>query len=178
MTATAVAHAEPTHAALAIPPDADIASERITITRFMTADIMKHGKWLVPRMLKAYPELSEHSAVGWLKGFVTNNEYLFLQQDNSVALAQLMPGYTLVPAQIVQERFVWCADPKNEEQVRQAAGFYHEIYAWTSKLAGVTNIIVDENTDVPRALIEKCMVSEHKCRLLKREMTYVRVKDR
>lgn len=163
--------------ALAIVPDDNIPSERVEIRRFMTADLSTHGKWLIPRMLKTYPELSEAMAVGWIKGFVTSNEYLFLQQDNAVALAQLMPGYTLVPAQIIQERFVWVADPKDAAQVEQASHFYSEIYRWATNMAGIQNIIVDENTDVPRAMIETCM-TEHKCRLLKHEMSYVRVKDR
>ncbi len=163
--------------ALAIVPDVNIPNERPEIRRFMTADLSRHGPWLLPRMLKAYPELTEQAAVGWIKGFVVSNEYLFLQQDNAVALAQLMPGYTLVPAQIIQERFVWVADPKNQEQIELASHFYNEIYQWANKLAGVQNIIVDENTDVPRAMIETCMTA-HKCRLLKREMSYVRVKER
>lgn len=163
--------------ALAIKPDEAIPSERAPITRFMTADLAKHGPWLIPRLVKTYPELTEQTAVGWVKGFVPSNEYLFLQQDNGVALAQLMPGYSLVPTQIVQERFVWVANPRNEQQVQQAADFYNEIYQWASRLVGVQNIIVDENTDVPRAVIEQCM-TEHKCRLLKREMSYVRVKER
>jgi hypothetical protein len=163
--------------ALALVPDANIPSERVEMRRFMTADLSRHGVWLIPRMLKVYPELTEQSAVGWVKGFVTSNEYLFLQQDNGVALAQLMPGYSLVPTQIVQERFVWVADPKNQEQVEHAADFYSEMYQWANRLTGVKDIIVDENTDVPRAMIEKCM-TDHKCRLLKREMSYVRVKER
>jgi hypothetical protein len=165
------------NAALAIVADVNIPSERIEMRRFMTADLSSHGAWMIPRMLKAYPELTEQSAVGWIKGFVHSNEYLFLRQDNAVALAQLMPGYSLVPAQIVQERFVWVTDSKNQEQVEHAADFYSEMYQWANRLTGVKDIIVDENTDVPRAMIEKRM-TDHKCRLLKREMSYVRVKER
>src|SRR5690242_17137491 len=115
-----------TAAALALVPDANIPSERVEMRRFMTADLASHGAWMIPRMLKSYPELSEAAAVGWIKGFVHSNEYLFLRQDNAVALAQLMPGYSLVPAQIVQERFVWVRDTKDEKQVEHAAEFYAE----------------------------------------------------
>lgn len=153
-------------------------SVRVAMRRASYADIERHKVWLVPRMIKTYPELNMPSAIGWLKGFTASNEYLFLAQDNSIALFQLMPGYTLVPAQIVQERFVWCVDPKDEGQIEEAAEFYGECYLWASRLNGVQNIIVDENTDVPRSLIEKCMVTDHKCRLLKREMSYVRIRDR
>ncbi len=159
---------------LPIETPADLARPR----RFMAADLATHGAWLIPRMMKAYPELSEAAAVGWIKGFVVSNEYLFLRLDNAVALAQLMPGYTLVPAQIVQERFVWVADPKNQQQVEQAAQFYGEIYDWANRLSGIQHLIVDENTDVPRALIAKSMVKGKDCRLLTREMAYVRVKER
>lgn len=163
-------------AALAIVPDSNIPDERPEIRRFMTADLARHGSWLIPRVMKTF-ELSEAAAVGWVKGFVSSNEFMFLQQDNAVALAQLMPGYSLVPAQIVQERFVWVADPKNKEQVELAAHFYPEIYNWAVRLVGVKDVIVDENTDVPRHLIET-NIAERKCRLLKREMSYVRVKER
>lgn len=153
---------------------ADIEQPR----RFMAADLATHGPWLIPRMMKAFPELSEAAAVGWIKGFVVSNEYLFLRLASAVALAQLMPGYTLVPAQIVQERFVWVADPKNPAQVEQAAQFYPAIYDWANRLSGIQHVILDENTDVPRALIAKNLVKGKECRLLTREMAYVRVKDR
>jgi hypothetical protein len=162
--------------ALAIVPDANIPNERPEIRRFMTADLSRHGAWFIPRVMKMC-ELSEQGAVGWIKSFVSANEFMFLQQDNAVALAQLMPGYSLIPAQIVQERFVWVADPKNKEQVELAAHFYPEFYNWAVRLTGVKDVIVDENTDVPRSLIETS-IAERKCRLLKREMSYVRVKER
>jgi hypothetical protein len=162
--------------ALAIVPDANIPNERPEIRRFMTADLSRHGPWLLPRVMKMC-DLTEQAAVGWIKSFVAANEFMFLQQDNAVALAQLMPGYSLIPAQIVQERFVWVADPKDKVQVEMASHFYPEIYNWATRLSGVKDVIVDENTDVPRSLIEEC-IAERKCRLLKREMLYVRVKER
>ena len=162
--------------ALAIVPDPNIPDARPEIRRFMTADLSRHGAWFVPRMMKTY-DLTEQVAVSWIKSFVSANEFMFLQQDNAVALAQLMPGYSLLPAQIVQERFVWVADPKDKATIEQAAHFYREIYDWAYRLSGVKDVIVDENTDVPRGLIETC-TTDRKCRLLKREMSYVRVKER
>jgi len=162
--------------ALAIVSDTNNPSERPEIRRFMTADLSRHGAWFIPRVMKMC-DLSEAGAVGWIKSFVSANEFMFLQQDNAVALAQLMPGYSLIPAQIVQERFVWVADPKNKEQVELAAHFYPEFYNWAVRLSGVKDVIVDENTDVPRALIE-AGIADRKVRLLKREMSYVRVKER
>jgi hypothetical protein len=156
----------------------DVASVPIEMRRFSFADIQKHGHWLVPRMTKAFPELTENSAVGWLKGFVVSNEYLFLYQPTAVALFQLMPGYTLVPAKVVQERFVWCENPEDKDQQLAAADFYREAYLWAERLVGIEHVIVDESSDVPKSAIEQTMVNGHKVRILKREMTYVRVKDR
>ncbi len=156
----------------------DISSTPIEMRRFSLADINKHGPWLIPRMVKAYPELTEYTAVGWLKGFMTSNEYLALSQPHGAALFQLMPGYTLVPAKVIQERFVWVENPKDDEQVLAAAEFYHEAYQWAERMVGIEHLIVDENSDVPKNIIEDTMIKGRKVRILKREMTYVRVKER
>ena len=146
--------------------------------RFLVPDLSTHGSWLIPRMLKTYPELTEHTAVGWLKQFMVNNEFFFVRTDHAAALVQIMPGYSLIPVKIVQERFVWCADPKNLEYVDEAASLYGDIYHWARRLNGIRDIIVDESSDAPRARIAQCLVDEHKCRLLTREMSYVRIKER
>jgi hypothetical protein len=156
----------------------EIVNEPVDIIRFSVVDIHKHGSWLVPRMLKAYPELSEPACVSWLKSFAASNEYLFLSQPHAVALFQLMPGYDLIPTQVVQERFVWVDDPKNQDHVLDAARFYTEVYNWVLRLNSIKVVIVDENTDVPRDFISGVMVEGHKCRLTTREMSFVRVKER
>ena len=138
--------------ALAIVPDSNIPDERPEIRRFMTADLSRHGAWFVPRMMKTY-DLTEQVAVSWIKSFVSANEFMFLQQDNAVALAQLMPGYSLLPAQIVQERFVWVEDRNDKDQLEHAADFYLEMKLW-GKRQDVERIIVCEDTDVPKAMIE------------------------
>lgn len=156
----------------------DLASEPVEMTRFSAVDIHRHGSWLVPRMLKTYPELTEPGCVSWLKSFAASNEFLFLSQPHAACLFQLMPGYDLIPTQVVQERFVWVDEPKNQDKILEAARFYGEVYQWVRRLNNIKVVIVDQNTDVPRDLISTVMVDGHKCRLNTREMSFMLVKDR
>lgn len=124
-------------------PDLPIPVSR----RFEIPDLERHGLWLVPRLLEAYPHLNQIQLVGFLRSAVYNNEFLFLCQDNAVALAQTMSEQTLQPRQIIWERFVFCKDPENPEHVRQAAAFYGDIANWARR-KNIEYVVVDQNTDV------------------------------
>lgn len=134
-------------------PGAPVAI-RSTTRRFEVPDMSSKGLWIMARLIKIYPHLSQQQLVGWLNGLVYSKEYMFLSQDHSVALAQLVQSYTLDPWPIVQERFVFCEDPASEEHQFEAAEFYSEFKRW-AKSSSAKAIIVDENSDVPPAMIEK-----------------------
>ena len=123
------------------------------IRRFDTADLSKHGKWLVPRMIQHFPHMNERAVATFLQTILWNNEYLFLYSETGVALAQVMHAHTLDGKPIVYERFVWVEDPKNAEQIKQAAEFYTSIYRWAKSMSADV-IIVEENTDCPHDLIK------------------------
>lgn len=120
--------------------------------RFERPDIDKHAEWLFPRMLKTFPHMPEFRNV---QTFILNilpvNEYIFLVQDHAVALAQIA-RIGIDPNPVIEEIFVWCADPGNIEQQEDAAHFYTH-FAELAKRRGIATIIVDQNTDVPRNLI-------------------------
>lgn len=124
------------------------------LRKFDTADLSQHGKWIVPRMMQAYPHLNERGVATFLQTINYNNEYLFLFQNDSVALAQVMSAHALGAQPIVYERFVWVQDREDKEQIKYAADFYNEFRRWAKSL-GADVIIVEENTDVPHDMIKE-----------------------
>jgi hypothetical protein len=139
------------------------------IRRFDTADLTRHGAWILPRMMKAFPHMSERSVAGFLQTINYNNEYLLLYYEHGVALAQIMSAHSLDAKPIVYERFVWVENPEDKEQVRNAAEFYTEFYRW-AKSQSAEVIIVEENTDVPHELIK-----EKLGRIFTRQQQFARV---
>lgn len=140
-----------------------------TIRKFDTADLSLHGKWIVPRMMQAFPHLNERGVATFLQTINYNNEYLLLFADTGVALAQVMSAHTLDAKPVVHERFVWVQDRENKEQVKHAAEFYTHFYRW-AKTLGTEVIIVEENTDVPHD-----MVKEKLGRIFTRQQQFARV---
>jgi hypothetical protein len=141
------------------------------IRRFEMADLSKHGLWLMKRLLQAFPDMTEQSAGGYIRSILYSNDSYFLFQEHAVALAQFVSGYDMRAKPVVQERFVFVENKSDDSQIEAAADFYTEFYRW-ALLKGIEEIIVDENTDVPRALIEE----RTKARLFKRELMYLKVK--
>src|SRR5215468_6993166 len=94
------------------------------VRRFELPDLDHHARWFMPRFLKEYPHLNQRAAIGFLRGIIYNNEFLFLFQDNAVARAQLMHSGGLEPEAIVWERFVWVENPADAAQTHAASSFY------------------------------------------------------
>lgn len=140
-----------------------------TIRKFDTADLSQHGKWIVPRMMQAFPHLNERGVASFLQTINYNNEYLLLFAETGVALAQVMSAHTLDAKPIVYERFVWVENREDKEQVKHAAEFYVEFHRWAKRI-GVEVIIVEENTDVPHDLIK-----EKLGRIFNRQQQFARV---
>ena len=140
-----------------------------TIRKFDTADLSVHGKWIVPRMMQAFPHFNERAVASFLQTINYNNEYLMLFADTGVALAQILSAHTLDAKPIIYERFVWVEDRENKEQVKQAAEFYIEFLRWGKRL-GVEVMIVEENSDVPHE-----MVKEKLGRIFTRQQQFARL---
>ena len=139
------------------------------IRKFDTADLTQHGAWIVPRMMKAYPHLNERAVATFLQNIIYNNEYLILFRDDSVALAQVLMAHALTGPPIVYERFVWCKDPNDKEQQKNAAEFYAHIRRWAKQM-NVEVVIVEENSDVPHD-----MIKEKIGRIFSRQQQFARV---
>jgi hypothetical protein len=112
------------------------------------ADMTSH-RWLIPRLMKVNPHLTMRNAQGWLSSIINSNEFLFLRQDHSAALAQCIRSFILDPIPVVQERFVFAEE---EKYIDEASAFYDDFGRW-AKGMGCKNILVNENSDVPMILI-------------------------
>lgn len=139
------------------------------IRRFERPDIDRHAAWFIPRMLKTYPHLTDRSIQTWLFNILDSNEFMFLFQETGIALAQYVQ-YGLRAEGIVEEQFVWVADPKDDVQVAQAAHFYPHFYEW-AKRKSLTTVVVEENSDVPHELVKEKLGR----RLFERKLIYARV---
>lgn len=137
-----------------------------TVRRFELPDLDRHGIWIVKRLLAAYPHLNERQLAGWLRGLIYSNEFLFLFQEHSVALAHAMRPDILTPRVMVYEKFVWAQTP---EYVPEAALFYARIKTWAQQ-QDAEQIIVEEQTDVPHE-----MIREHLGRINERRIMFARV---
>lgn len=135
-------------------PVLSVATVAPPIRKFDTADFSTHGDWILPRMLRVFPHLNERGAATFLQNIVVNNEYLFLFNDEGVALAQVMSGNPLDPKVVIMEKFVWVKDPTDMEMQLRAAEFYACIHRWAKGL-GAQAIICEENTDVPHEAIKE-----------------------
>lgn len=123
------------------------------VRRFEISDLTTHGPWLMKRLSLAFPNMTDQNIAGYLRGLIYNNEHVFWYQPHAVALAEFVHAPGLRMTRLVQERFVWCENKDDKEQVENAADFYIHMKQW-AKAKDAERIIVCENSDVPKALIE------------------------
>ena len=123
------------------------------VRRFELADLSRHGPWLLKRFAQKLPEVPENQIAGYLRGILYDNAHCFLYQDHAVALAQLVHSPGIKTVKVVQERFVWVENREDKDQLASAADFYAHFKIWAQR-QGAERIIVCEDTDVPKSLIE------------------------
>ena len=141
------------------------------VRRFELADIAQHSRWLLVRLVRAYPHLSDRTALGFLNNILYNSDYFFCYQPHAVGLMQVERAHMLTPEPIVREKFAWVEDPKNDAHVDEAVGFYSEFARWGERF-GAKIMIVGENSDVP---IEKLRAVFQGQRIFTREQKFVRL---
>lgn len=139
------------------------------VRRFQVPDLDTHGAWMLPRLQATFKHLNDRALVGFLRGLINSNEYLFLFEPDSVGLAQVVRSHSLQPKPVVWERFVWARVPDNAEMQAKAAFMYDHFRQWARSMH-CENIIVQELSDVP---IE--MVRAHMGRIFTRQQQYVRI---
>lgn len=135
--------------------------------RFQIPDLDTHGRWIIERLLKVYPHQTERNLIGFLRGIIADNGYLFLYQDCGVALATVAKTNPLLPKSHVEEIFVWVAPG---HQPDEGAVFYEDFSRWT-KHHGLDLLIVEVASDVPHETIRTVLDK----RLFERKVTFARV---
>lgn len=123
-----------------------------SVRRFEMADLSQHGPWLMKRFIAKFPDADQRYMAAYLSSLVYDNAHLFLYQPHAVALAQIILSPGIKPIKIVQERFVWVEDRKDEAQLENAADFYSEMKLW-GKRQNAERIFACEDSDVPKPLI-------------------------
>ena len=141
------------------------------VRRFELADIAQHSKWLLTRIVRAYPHLNDRTALGFLNNMIYNADYFFCYQPHAVGLMQVERAHMLTPDALVREKFVWVEDPKNEAHVDEALAFYPEFARWGERF-GAKIMLVGENSDVP---IDKIRSVFDGKRIFTREQKFVRL---
>ncbi len=124
------------------------------IRRFYIADLTEQGTWILDRLLKLYPNQNQRSIIGWLNGVLDNNEFLCLHMPNAVCFAERASIDRLSGKLVIRELFVWCQDPENALQQRNAVEFYPHMVDW-AKHQGIDKIIVCERSDVPITVVRE-----------------------
>ena len=148
------------------PIDAGALNEsQYIVRRFELGDLSKHGGWIVDRLLKAYPHRSQRDLMGWLRGILHSNDYLFLYQEHGCALATTARVHPLLPKPHVQEIFVF-AEPGHENS---AAAFYENFARW-AKHHDIDTVVVQEMSDVPHELVK-----EKLGRVFTKQITFARL---
>jgi len=138
-----------------VAPVTNGASRHVSqLRRFERPDIERHGAWLVPRFLTAFPHLNSYQAMSFMVNVLYSNEFMFLYQPHGVALAQLMHEHTLQEEPVVWERFVFLEDKTDLRQIAEGIEFYVEFERWT-KQKQAKQLVVEQCSDVPTDAIKE-----------------------
>jgi len=138
------------------------------IRRFSDTDLNDTAGWIMLRLRGQYPLKSEGALANWLRAYALNNAGLFIRTDVAIALAEVV-HVDLMADPVVYERFVWCKDRQNINHIDSAVRLYEEMKRWTKSM-GISKIIVNQSSDVPKERIKECFR-----RLFTEEMLYARV---
>lgn len=138
--------------------------------RFELADITQHGGWLLPRLVKTYPHLTERTALGFLHNVLYNSEFHFCYAPHAAGLVQIERTHTLANRPIVREKFVWVQDIRDATHVAEALAFYDEFITW-ARHHGADTMIVEESSDVPHEQVRE----KFDKRIFVREQKFVRI---
>src|SRR5712672_4228096 len=98
----------------------------VTIARFALPDLDVWGVHLMERLLSRFPHLNDRMFIGWLKGCMDSNEFLFIRSANAVALAMIVRS-PLQPTADVQEVFVLTRGKGCEDE---GLAMYDEFRRW------------------------------------------------
>lgn len=125
---------------------------RAEVSRFTFNDFTTRGTWLIDRLRKVWPDMTERNAFGWLKTCIDSKEYHFTKTDRAVLMAVLV-SVQLSNAPRVEEIFMFLDDPNDLAAQAQGATLYRDLRGWAAT-CNASEIIVENESDVTRPFIE------------------------
>jgi len=115
--------------------------------RFNLVHLQEMGEWLIGRLRERFPSRDDRALMTYLRGYISNNETLFLRKGEAVALARVAHS-PFLPCR-VEELFVLTRSGDKAE----AGALYDDIRRWAESLDAM-EIVVERFTDVPRGIIK------------------------
>lgn len=123
------------------------------ISRFVFPDFTTHGPWLMDKLHKKWPQVTDRSLVGWLKGCIDQSAFHFVKTAHAVALSEIVHK-PLCSIPDVREVFV-LVDGKPDSYAEGAA-LYAEMKGWAKNI-GAKEIIICSFSDVSPTLIREAI---------------------
>ncbi len=146
------------HAEALVRQQASVAARDVGAAltrRFFGSDLEEMGPWLLTRLKAKYANLNELNYVGFFRGCMSGNEWLFLRTDHAVGLANLRYE-PLNPVAYVEEVFVLCKEgpePRRAQQ-EEMLDIYRHFRDWMES-HGARLSILDRFTDLPLGMLKK-----------------------
>ncbi|MDE2097087.1 MAG: hypothetical protein KGL39_07560 [Patescibacteria group bacterium] len=155
------------------PPPVVLSSEpylaRAEISRFSFNDFTTRGTWLIDRMRKIWPDLTERNTFGWLRNCIDSKEYHFTKTDRAVLMG-IVTSVQLTIAPRVEEIFVFVDDPSDPIAQAHGALLYRDLRTW-AMTCGASEILVANHSDVHEAFMEFALGE-----ILQRDISFVKLR--
>ncbi len=145
---------EPPAAAVTQTGSGYVTPPRMTsIRRFGMADIEDMGMWLMTRLRERYPHVNDRMFIGWIRGCMESNEFLFIRSENAAGMA-IIDHRPLTSAPIVREVFLL----SRNDDLMEAAQLYPHIRQWAESMAA-SEITIECFSDVPHEIVREVIGS-------------------
>lgn len=138
-----------------------------TVTKFNVPDLNTHGAWLLERLRKRYPHVTDQRIAGWLRCMIGTHTALFIKATDTVGLAVIGDSSAFDVRPIVEEVFVYSAPDADRGR---GCLIYKRFLAWARSM-NAAELRVEADTDVPRELVQQIVG-----RVRKRDQAYVEIK--
>lgn len=130
-----------------------VPPRNVSIRRFGLADIEDMGMWLMTRLRERYPHVNDRMFIGWIRGCMESNEFLFIRSENAAGMA-ITDHRPLTSAPIVREVFLL----SRNDDIMEAAQLYPHIRHWAESM-GASEITIECFSDVPHEIVREVIGS-------------------
>lgn len=117
--------------------DAQGENQPVLVSRFLSVDVPHRGQWLLDRLCKKWPHISNQNFQGRVLGWIGSNSHFLAKTSHAIGLARVVrTECDLHP--IAEEVFLFLDDRKYD---RDAYAFYQATGKWAKNLGAVEYII-------------------------------------